>query len=234
LLREQSRASRPGARRDNLREARRAKLRNAGQVVPRKTGWWFPSRERRNRGSWDAWRGHDRVIVLGPRAQEVLRPWLRLNLHENLFQPADGVADFRARQRAARKTKVQPSQVDRKKIKPKGRPRTVYTTSTYASAVGKAVLAANKAGPATNARIWSRRPAAARARRRPCRTGTPTNCGPPRQRNCERNSALMPRGPCWGTARRRSQKSMPRWTPARPPRRWSGSGKPATLIFGRC
>jgi integrase len=92
-----------------------------------------------------AWRGHDRVVILGPRAQELLRPWLRLNLHENLFQPRDGVADFRGRQRAARKTKVQPSQADRRKSRPKRRPRTYYTTSAYAAAVGKAVLAANTA-----------------------------------------------------------------------------------------
>jgi integrase len=74
-----------------------------------------------------------------------VRPWLRLNLKEHLFQPAEGVADFRARQRAARKTKVQPSQLDRKKAHKKRKPRPFYTTSTYASAIARGVLAANKA-----------------------------------------------------------------------------------------
>jgi hypothetical protein len=34
-----------------------------------------------------AWRGHGKTIALGPKAQEILKPWLRLNLAEYLFQP---------------------------------------------------------------------------------------------------------------------------------------------------
>jgi len=36
-----------------------------------------------------AWRGHDRIIALGPRAREMLRPWLRLNVMEFIFQPSE-------------------------------------------------------------------------------------------------------------------------------------------------
>src|SRR5208337_2656039 len=33
-----------------------------------------------------AWRGHQRVVHIGPRGQEILRLWLRLKLQEHLFQ----------------------------------------------------------------------------------------------------------------------------------------------------
>src|SRR5581483_9058366 len=36
-----------------------------------------------------AYRGHNRVVPLGPKAQEILRPWLRLKLDEYLFQPRE-------------------------------------------------------------------------------------------------------------------------------------------------
>ncbi len=43
-----------------------------------------------------AHRGQDRVILIGPRAQEVLCPWLRLNLQEYLFQPREAMEQYRA------------------------------------------------------------------------------------------------------------------------------------------
>jgi hypothetical protein len=35
-----------------------------------------------------AWRGHDRVIAIGPRAQEVIKPFLKTDLHAYLFSLA--------------------------------------------------------------------------------------------------------------------------------------------------
>jgi integrase len=84
-----------------------------------------------------AWRGQDRIIALGPKAQEVLRPWMRLNLHEYLFQPAEAVASWRAEQRKRRKSAVQPSQVCRKKAKPKRKPGSRYTVRAYGTAVAR-------------------------------------------------------------------------------------------------
>lgn len=43
-----------------------------------------------------AHRGRDRVIYLGPHAQEVLRPWLRPELAERLFQPPQAEANRRS------------------------------------------------------------------------------------------------------------------------------------------
>jgi integrase len=48
--------------------------------------------------------GHRRKINLGPRAQEVLRPWLRTELQAYLFQPREAVAWYRAERHRHRKT----------------------------------------------------------------------------------------------------------------------------------
>lgn len=60
-----------------------------------------------------------REIPLGPKAQEVLRPWLKADPDAPLFSPAESRAAFLADLRARRKTKVQPSQKDRRKKAPK-------------------------------------------------------------------------------------------------------------------
>jgi integrase len=92
-----------------------------------------------------AWRGHQKIVAIGPKAQETLRPWLRLNLTEYLFQPRESMAAFRTEQRRHRRTKVQPSQLRRRRAKPKKAPGERYTSRSYAQAVAKAVEAANTA-----------------------------------------------------------------------------------------
>ncbi len=59
--------------------------------------------------------GKSRTIFIGPQAQAILRPWFRAELEANLFQPREAEAERRIRQRQLRKTKVQPSQQDRRK-----------------------------------------------------------------------------------------------------------------------
>lgn len=61
-------------------------------------------------------RGRERIIYLGPRAQEVLRPWLKHGRPgEYVFSPREAMEARWAEQRARRKTKVQPSQANRKR-----------------------------------------------------------------------------------------------------------------------
>jgi len=83
-----------------------------------------------------AYRGQSRVILIGPRAQEVLRPWLRLNLREYLFQPREAMAQYRAELRRNRKTPLTPSQAQRR---PKKNARRAagdrYRVSSYDHAV---------------------------------------------------------------------------------------------------
>jgi integrase len=90
-----------------------------------------------------AYRGQARVILIGPRAQEVLRPWLRLNLQEYLFQPREAMARFRAELRRTRKTPLPPSQTRRCPKKHARRaPSDRYRVSSYDHAVMAACDAA--------------------------------------------------------------------------------------------
>jgi integrase len=94
-----------------------------------------------------AHKGKDRVIPVGPKAQAALQPFLDGAGHfDYLFSPRQAMAALRARQRAARKTKVQPSQQARAKAAPKKRPGRRYTAWSYASAVARGVQAARRAG----------------------------------------------------------------------------------------
>jgi integrase len=97
-----------------------------------------------------SWRGHERVIALGPRAQEVLRPFLTLNTQAYLFSPWDAVRTLREGQRAKRRTKVQPSQVCRKKKNPKRKPGERYSTHAYLIAIRRGCEAADRAAHKAN------------------------------------------------------------------------------------
>jgi len=101
-----------------------------------------------------AYRGQARVILIGPRAQEVLRPWLRLNLREYLFQPREAMEHYRTGLRRNRKTPIAPSQARRQpKSRPKRAPGDRYRVSSYDHAVMGACDAAFPP-PAPLARIY--------------------------------------------------------------------------------
>jgi integrase len=74
--------------------------------------------------------GHGRVIAIGPKAQEVIRPFLSLDLQAYLFSPRAALAERRAELRRNRKTPVQPSQQHRRKRSPKRVPGEHYTTTS--------------------------------------------------------------------------------------------------------
>jgi integrase len=88
--------------------------------------------------------GHARVVPLGPQAQAIIRRHLKTEVQAYLFSPADAVAEWQAEKRRNRKSKVQPSQLDRRKHKPMIRPGDYYQTSAYAVAVRRAIRRANK------------------------------------------------------------------------------------------
>jgi integrase len=91
-----------------------------------------------------AYRGHSRVIAIGPKGQAVLRPWLRLNVEEYLFQPREADAFYRQQQRAIRKSKVQPSQQHRSKPSARKKPGHSYTSRSYHQAITKGIEKANR------------------------------------------------------------------------------------------
>lgn len=83
-------------------------------------------------------RGKDRVIAIGPRAQEVLRSFLKDDSLAFLFSPREALTARRAEKRALRKTRVQPSQQNRKRSRPKRIPGSCYRTGSYAYAIKRA------------------------------------------------------------------------------------------------
>ena len=88
--------------------------------------------------------GKERRIPLGPKAQAVLRPWLRTDLTAYLFSPKEAVEALHARRSKARNTKTTPSEAARRcKGKPgQGRCQR-YDKRTYRQAI---VRACRKAG----------------------------------------------------------------------------------------
>ncbi len=76
--------------------------------------------------------GPDCVIFIGPRAQEILSPWLRHDLHAFLFDPCEVTAERLRIARQARKSKVRPSRHDRGKPRPRRKPGERYTSKSYA------------------------------------------------------------------------------------------------------
>lgn len=85
-----------------------------------------------------AYRGHKRIVPIGPRGQEIIRQYLKADLYACLFSPRETMETLRLEQRAKRKTKVQPSQVDRRRRHPKKKLRDHYGEKSYARAIARA------------------------------------------------------------------------------------------------
>lgn len=79
--------------------------------------------------------GHLRIIEVGPRGQQVLTPFLKADPSACLFSPVDAEAVRHARQRKLRKSRVQPSQKNRRRTNPKRPPQTSYTVASYRRAI---------------------------------------------------------------------------------------------------
>src|SRR5262249_13204954 len=69
--------------------------------------------------------------------------FLKLDTQDYLFSPRDAVRALREGQRASRKTKIQPSQVWRKKKNPERAPGERYTTHAYLIAIRRGCEAAD-------------------------------------------------------------------------------------------
>lgn len=86
--------------------------------------------------------GLTREIAIGPQAQEILTPFLKLDLQAFCFSPADAERDRHERQRAERATGVQPSQIRRaamaKRRKRTRPPLDHYTPHSYGRAIARA------------------------------------------------------------------------------------------------
>jgi len=83
-----------------------------------------------------------RMIMIGPKAQEVLKPWLRSALKEPLFQPQEAMTSHNEERRAERKTKLWPSHIEhqasKRKPDPERAPADRYSVNTYRRAIHRA------------------------------------------------------------------------------------------------
>lgn len=83
--------------------------------------------------------GRERQIPIGPRAQAILRPWLRADPSEPLFQPREAEAERNAEKRRKRASPMTPSQAARKaKADRKRAPGDSYDARAYAHAIKRA------------------------------------------------------------------------------------------------
>jgi integrase len=89
-------------------------------------------------------RGKERVIFIGPKAQAVLRPYLLRAADTFCFSPVDSEIKRHREMRSRRKTRVQPSQRNRRKPRPKRQPADHYTKDSYGRAVRRGINKANK------------------------------------------------------------------------------------------
>ncbi len=83
--------------------------------------------------------GRDRVIFVGPKAQAILNQWLENRPAEAFcFSPSEAQANRNATKRQNRKTRVQPSQQNRRKKAPKRQPGQCYTNTSYRRTIARA------------------------------------------------------------------------------------------------
>ncbi len=83
--------------------------------------------------------GHRREIILGPKAQAILRPWLRANPEVFLFRPRDAMEQSRSERRASRRSPMTPSQEARASRSRPGRPPgEFYDTRAFSHAIARA------------------------------------------------------------------------------------------------
>ena len=85
------------------------------------------------------------MIPLGPKAQAIVKEFLKPNLDAHLFSPRDHVLELRAARAASRKTKPTPSELRRRRrAKPATRMQDRYDRRTYQQTV---VCGCNRAFP---------------------------------------------------------------------------------------
>jgi integrase len=83
--------------------------------------------------------GHERMVLIGPKAQEVLRPYLGTKLDAYCFSPAESERQRSEARRIARKSPLTPSQKARRPKAGRERaPRDRYDETSYRNAVYRA------------------------------------------------------------------------------------------------
>lgn len=111
------------------------------------TPWVYRVPPDANKNSWRGDYGIPRAVCIGPKARAILE---RHRGSDRPFSPAAAVREWLEAKRAARKTPVQPSQVDRSIPGARRVPGDVWHTSEYTRAVKRACARAGVAPWGTN------------------------------------------------------------------------------------
>ena len=108
--------------------------------------WKYTPQKHKN-----SWRGHSKTVRLGEYEQAILAPYLAGKQPDDpVFSPKTAMQEKAARDAAKRKTKVQPSQVERKAQaakNPKRKVKDFYTAASYGKSIAKAIERVNKRLP---------------------------------------------------------------------------------------
>jgi len=99
--------------------------------------WFYEPETHKNQ-----WRGHRRIVPIGPRAQQIIRPFLTLSTTAYVFNPIDAERERNALRRLTRKTPMTPSQASRRPKAQAKRER--YSVDSYRRAIEYGISQANK------------------------------------------------------------------------------------------
>ncbi|MBY0231627.1 MAG: hypothetical protein K2W96_20270 [Gemmataceae bacterium] len=105
--------------------------------------WRYAPSHHKNRFREDESPVHRRVVLFGPRCQEILRPFLKPDPEAYLFSPREAKAEHQATRAAERKSKRTPSEMRRRRKKAPGRaPRERYDVNSFQQTVRRTCLRA--------------------------------------------------------------------------------------------
>lgn len=93
----------------------------------------------------NTWRGATLIIPLGPQSVSTILPFCERDPDRPCFSPVESEEERRLIQRERRRTRVQPSQQNRRKARPSWRAGEAYTSESYCKAVHRAVARLNAA-----------------------------------------------------------------------------------------
>jgi integrase len=101
------------------------------------------------------WRGHERQVFLGPKAQEIVRQYMKPAVDAYLFSPTDSIAIYRAEIHATRKTPLGygNSPGTNRVRKPKRKPRSHYDADAYRRAITRGCDYADRAAHTANPEV---------------------------------------------------------------------------------
>jgi integrase len=102
--------------------------------------WVFEPQEHKNQ-----WRGHQRLVPLGPKAQVIVKQFLKPSMTAFIFSPQDAESWHNNRRRLSRNTPMTPSHAARQlKVKPRRAKRERYDVDSYRRAIKYGIERANK------------------------------------------------------------------------------------------